>query len=218
MEAVADEIASLAAHMEAAMCRWLGLVSEYDESGAWADWGCRSCAEWLGYRCSLNVTTARDHVRVARRLRELPLVRAAFGRGELSHSKARALTRLEDVAREAELLELARYMTASQLERTVRGWRRVVAAEAHRVHEERFLRVIHDDDGSVLLRGRLSREEGAVVMKALEAMRDQVARGSGEAPEDESGASAEASEPLTAGMRNADALVALADAALAAPA
>ena len=34
MEAVGDEIASLAAHMEAAMCRSLGLVAEYDESGA----------------------------------------------------------------------------------------------------------------------------------------------------------------------------------------
>src|SRR4051812_37278187 len=172
MEALADEIASLAAHMEAAMCRWLGLVAEYDASGAWADWGCRSCAEWLGYRGSLSVTAARDHVRVARRLHELPLVRECFSRGELSYSKVRALTRLEDVTREAELLELARYMTASQLERTVRGWRRVIAAEAHRVHEERFLNVIHDDDGSVIVRGRLSREEGAVLMKALGVMRD----------------------------------------------
>src|SRR4051794_34104078 len=159
MEALGDEIASLAAHMEAAMCRWLGLVAEYDASGAWADWGCRSCAEWLSYRCSSSITTARDHVRVARRLRELPLVRDAFSRAELSYSKVRALTRLEDVTREAELLELARYMTASQLERTVRGWRRVIAAEAHRTHEERFVSVIDADDGSVLLRGKLSREE-----------------------------------------------------------
>src|SRR4051812_34482724 len=130
LDALGDEIASLAAHMEAAMCRWLGLVADFDEREGWGDWGCRSCAHWLAYRCSLSTTTARDHVRVARRLRELPLVRAAFARGELSYSKVRALTRVEDITREDELLELAQYMTASQLERTVRGYRRVLACDA----------------------------------------------------------------------------------------
>src|SRR3954462_11528716 len=89
LEALGDEIASLAAHMEAAMCRWLGLVAEDDESGAWAEGGGRACADWLGYRCSLSPTTARDHVRVARRLREMPLVRQSFSRAELSYSKVR---------------------------------------------------------------------------------------------------------------------------------
>src|SRR5258707_4784520 len=113
LEALGDEIASLAAHMEAAMCRWLGLVAEYDEREGWVEWGCRSCSDWLAHRCSLSPTTARDHVRVARRLRELPLIREAFARGELSYSKVRALTRVEDVTRERDLLELAQYMTAS---------------------------------------------------------------------------------------------------------
>jgi hypothetical protein len=208
LEALGDEIAELSAHLQAAMCRWLGLVAQFDEGGGWASWGCRSCAHWLAYRCSLGMVAAREHVRVARRLQELPLVREAFGRGELSYSKVRALTRIEDIAREAELLELAQYATASQLERIVRGFRRVLSAEAERVHEERFVSVLHADDGSVSLRGRLSREEGAVLLKALEAMREQFRNDSAEAPEAEQ-----------AGMqqRNADALVALADAALAAP-
>jgi hypothetical protein len=115
----------------------------------------------------------------------------------------RALTRVEDVAHEAELLELARSSTASQLERIVRGYRRVLATEAADAHERRFLSLSHEDDGSVTLRGRLSREEGALVMKALEAFRS--------APED---VSAETSDDPV-GARKADALVSLADHALA---
>jgi hypothetical protein len=207
LEQLGDEIALLAAHIQAATCRWLEMVAEFDERGGWADWGCKSCAEWISYRCSMAPGAAREHVRVARRLRELPLIHAAFACAELSYSKVRALTRLDDVAKEAELLELARYATAAQLERTVRGYRRVLRTDAARAYDERFLTVMHDDDGAVLVKGRLPREDGAILMKALEAMRDAQPQVSAETPP---------SENVSAGTRNADALVAVADAALAA--
>jgi hypothetical protein len=214
LEQLGDEIAELAAHIHAATCRWLKLLAEFDAREGWAAWGCRSCAHWVAWRCSMAPSAAREHVRVARRLAELPLIAAAFERGELSYSKVRALTRVEGVCREEELLELARCSTAAQLERIVRGYRRVTAATALRAHDDRFLRVTHVDDGSVVLHGRLSREEGALVMKALEVMRSEAVTGaSREAPacgDTDPGASAEA--------LRADALVAMADAALAAPA
>ena len=63
---------------------------------------------------------------MALRVREFPLVCAAFADGELSYSKVRALTRVAGVEREGELLELARHATASQLERVycarIGGW------------------------------------------------------------------------------------------------
>ena len=65
-------------------------------------------AEWLAWRCALTPRAAREHVRVARRLPELPLVHAAFARGELSYAKVRALTRVATAGNEEELLELAR--------------------------------------------------------------------------------------------------------------
>src|SRR5207237_1844580 len=110
----------LAAHLHAAMCRWLLLVAEFDARQGWAAEGCRSCAHWLSWRCSIAPVSAREHMRVARRLGDLPLVQAAFARGELSYSQVRALTRVEDIEREQELLELARTATAAQLERIVR--------------------------------------------------------------------------------------------------
>ena len=50
---------------------------------------------------------AREHVRVARALTNLPLLSEAFAEGRLSYSKVRALTRIAEPDTEAALLELA---------------------------------------------------------------------------------------------------------------
>ena len=60
-------------------------------------------------------------VRVARLLAELPRIRATFERGELCYSQVRALTRMATRETEQNLLELARYVTAGQLEVVVRA-------------------------------------------------------------------------------------------------
>lgn len=175
IEELGREITQLASHIHAATCCWLALIAEFDAREGWADWGCRSCAEWVSWRCGVAPVAAREHVRVARRLAELPLVRAAFAEGRLSYSKVRALTRVEEVEREQDLLELASHATAAQLERLVRAYRGVVAVEraAHDGHADRWLTWDYDDDGSVRLRGRLPAEEGALVIAALEAAREQ---------------------------------------------
>jgi uncharacterized protein DUF222 len=89
-----DELAALASHLSAGMCRWLELVAELDRRADSADVG--PTAEWLAWRCAIDPRTAREHVRVARRLPELPQVQAAFARGELSYTKVRALTRVAE--------------------------------------------------------------------------------------------------------------------------
>jgi hypothetical protein len=112
------------------------------------------------------------------------------------------------VTRESDLLSLAHSASASHLERIVRGYRSVVATEAATAHDRRFLSLTHTDDGAVLVRGRLSAEEGALLRKALEAQRP--------APEDVSAETPQTAEDPV-GARRADAPVALADRALAAP-
>ena len=124
LELLEREITALASEIHAATCRWLELVAEYDAREGWAQWGMRSCAQWVSWQCGITPGPAREHVRVARRLGGLPLIRAAFAAGELSYSKVRALTRVENVEREQELLDLARHATGSQLERCARLSRR----------------------------------------------------------------------------------------------
>jgi hypothetical protein len=185
-----EELATLASHIYAGTSRWLTLVAELDRRGELA---CTS-SEWLAWRCGLTPRTAREHVRIARRLRDLPLIRAAFARGEVSFAKVRALTRIAQPESEEGLLELALAMTAAQLERTVRAYRCVTTEEALSVQENAFFHSYWDEDGSLVLQGRLAPEDGAVFLQALDAARE---RGSAEP------------QPT-----NADALVAMAEASL----
>lgn len=198
------ELATLASHLYAGSCRWLELVGELDRRGGFAGSGCSSVAEWLAWRCALTPRAAREHVRVARCLPELPLVDAAFARGELSYAKVRALTRVATAGNEEELLELARALTAAQLERAVTAYRRVTTAEARDLQESA---VFFDADGSLAVHGRLAPEDGALLLRALDAMRD--ARWNRERGSAEPRPARQAS--------NAEALVALCEAALASP-
>jgi hypothetical protein len=207
---LAREIVSLAADMEAAMCRWLGLLGEFDAREGWAEEGCSSCAQWVAWKCGLGGEAARERVRMARRLREMPEVRQAFSRAELTYSKVRALTRVENVKLEADLVELARNTTASQLERVVSAANGCVrqTRDAQATHDARSLGWSIADDGSWLIRARLPADQGALLVKAVESMRDELDRS----------VSAETSEPATwepLHARNADALVEICSGALA---
>jgi hypothetical protein len=53
-----------------------------------------SCAQWLSWKCQMSSGTAREHVRVARALPGLPVIRARFAAARLSYAKVRALTRI----------------------------------------------------------------------------------------------------------------------------
>lgn len=172
------EITTLAGHLNAATCRWLSLVGEFDRREGWAAWGCRSCAQWLSWRCGVTPCTAREQTRVARALDDLPGIRAAFAEGRLSYSQARALTRVATSELEDDLLELARHATGGQLERLVRGYRSAAAQldVANRAHTGRYLVYYHDDDGSLVIEARLPVDEGELVLAALTAAGEGVER------------------------------------------
>jgi hypothetical protein len=175
LDRLGDEIAELSAHLDAATARLLDLIREFDDREGW-NTGFRSCAAWLSWRVGLDLGAARERVRVARALGTLPRLAQALARGELSYAKVRALTRVATPETEERLLAVGRAGTADHVERIVRGWRRVdrkaEAAEDARRHASRALHVYQDEDGMVILRGRLAPEVGAVLMQALAAARE----------------------------------------------
>jgi len=174
VEQLGDEIAKLSAHLEAAGARLLDLIREFDARGGW-NHGFRSCAQWLCWRVGMDMGAARERVRVARALGSLPRLAAALARGELSYAKVRALTRVATPETEERLLAVGRAGTACHVERIVRGWRRVdrlaEARETARRHKSRGLHVYQDEDGMVVIRGRLAPESGALLVQALAAAR-----------------------------------------------
>lgn len=187
-EALEAALCTHAAHIAAAECRFVLMVAEVDRRGLWADQGARTCAHWLSWRCGLSGGVAREHIRVGRALEGLPATKAAFARGEISYSKVRALTRIASPDFEAALLEMATLATASQLETIVSAFRRASEGEGARAlarHRLRYLHAATDDDGTVWIRARLSPEDGAAVLAAIESVRQELEEtdGSAETPE-----------------------------------
>ena len=213
LDHLGDEIAELSAHLEAATARLLDLIREFDARGGW-NTGFRSCAAWLAWRVGLDLGAARERVRVARALGTLPALAQALARGELSYAKVRALTRVATPETEARLLAVGRAGTAAHVERIVRGWRRVdrlaEARETTRQHRSRSLQVYQDEDGMVVIRGRVAPEVGALLQRALEA--------AGEVLYQRTRRAAPATDPSaelpTRGQRQADALALVAETAL----
>ena len=229
-----DRIAELSARIQAATHELLVLIREFDERDGWH--GCLSCAEWLSWRAGLSLGAAREHVRVARALGELPKLSDAMRRGKVSYSKVRAVTRVATPENEQTLLDVALAGTAAHVERIARAWRRidrnVEQVEDRRRGARRGLRTWVDEDGMVVVRGRLTPEVGAVLRRALEAACDlarrapasdggreeeaaDVSTGAEEEAADASAdAPADAAEPTFA-QRQADAIGTVAEAALA---
>ena len=215
LDRLGDEIAELSAHLDAATARLLTLIREFDARGGW-NTGFRSCAAWLSWRVGLDMGAARERVRVAHALGTLPLLAEALARGELSYAKVRALTRVATPETEARLAAVGRAGTAAHVERIVRGWRhvdrRAEARKAARQHEGRGLRIYEDEEGMVVVRGRLTPEAGALLRRALEAGREVLYQKAKQAPRVD--AAEPAGQPPTMAQQRADALVLVAESAL----
>jgi 5-methylcytosine-specific restriction endonuclease McrA len=216
LDQLGDEIAELSAHLDAATARLLSLIREFDARGGW-NTGFRSCAAWLSWRVGLDLGAARERVRVARALETLPLLAQALARGELSYAKVRALTRVATPETETRLLAVGRAGTAAHVERIVRGWRwvdrRAEARETAQRHASRALHLHQDEDGMVVLRGRLEPEVGALLIQALAAAREALYQRA-RVPDGQVGHGGVSAETPTMAQRQADALALLAEAAL----
>ena len=214
IEAIEEEIVFLAAHLHAGEHRFLTLVAEYDRLRGWELGGHRSCAHWLAFRCGYRLGAARERVRAARALVKLPEIGASMSRGELSFSAVRALTRVATPENETDLLDLARGATTAQLERMVRGFklgsRQDEADREKERFESRTFSVFPDEEGMYAVKGKLTPEVGALLMRAVEAASDSLYRAKGP-----KSVSAETSFQ-DAAHRRADALGLVAERAMAA--
>lgn len=173
LESLEARITEVWGHINTATFRFLELVGEFDRTRGWARHGHASCAQWLNWQCGINGGSAREKVRVARALADLPQISDAFRQGRVSYSKVRAMTRVATAENEGTLLNIALHGTASHVEKTVRKFTRVRRdMDRHRadaVHRSRYLDWWHEEDGSCRLQARLAPEVAAVVRQAIEA-------------------------------------------------
>lgn len=181
LDALADEIATFAVRVDVAEHALLSRLRVFDAHEAWGNHGARSCAEWLSWRTNLSIKAAREKVRVARALGQLPRIDALFGRGELSYSKVRAITRVATAESEQHWIDVALHATASQIERLARAYQRV-RDDGFSHHpmdlpqsRRRFVRRSETFGGMIRIEMQLTPEEAAVVWSAVSSAMDQVA-------------------------------------------
>ena len=167
-----EEIISLAQHMNQDEYRFLVMVREFDIRQGWRAYQFNNCAEWLNMKCGISPGTAREKVRVALALLDLPQCSEGFAKGELSYSKVRAMTRAANVFNEATLVDYALKATAHQVEEHCRRLRnadrRQSTPDARRAWQARSLKRTCHPDGMMSIYVELPREQGDLVMKALE--------------------------------------------------
>ena len=210
LDELEEELVAHAQRINAAEYAFLELVREFDIRQGWKPYQFNNCAEWLNMKCGIVVGTAREKVRVATALFDLPKISRAFAAGELSYSKVRSLSRVATPQNEAQLLEYALQATAEQVQRRCQQLRNADRAASTRdvneIHRGRFLCRSVDGSGRMTISVELTEEAGALVIAALErAMAEADASRDASEPEDETAFPA----------RQADALVDMARAYLA---
>jgi hypothetical protein len=171
-----DRITELAGHLNAANARWLALIAEFDRRRGWAEWGVKSCAHWLNWKCGIALGAAREKLRTAHALVDLPSIAAAMAEGRLSFSKVRAMTRVAEPSNEDYFLDVALNGTATHVEQLVRAYRRTkesqeLSREAAQQRNQ-SLWWFHEPDGSLSIKGRLPAEVGVLFIQALQAAED----------------------------------------------
>jgi len=155
---IGDRIRDLVATWANSQQALVRLAADFADGNEWAASGVPSPAHWIASVADIEVSTAREWIRVGRSLRKLHATADAFADGRLSYSKVRALTRVASPETEAELLELAGGVPAGLLGRTLAAWavRNASGDELESRHQEqRSVRWWVEPDGMVTFSLRL---------------------------------------------------------------
>ena len=136
----------------------IGLAADFADSGEWAATGAVSAAHWIAGIADLEVCTAREWIRVGRRLRVLPLIADLFEADELSYSKVRTLSRIATPENEQQLAAIAADVPAGALPRAIAAWLHRTSNDAElerHQQEQRSATWRNEPDGLVTFTARL---------------------------------------------------------------
>lgn len=165
-------------------------LAEIDRRRLFERDGHLSAASWLATTFKVAWGTAREHLRIARALEEMPQTRQALDAGELSMSAVRVLVAARDSDPSAfgrcekELVEAARIHSMQDLQRVAAYWRQAVEREQSlegddKVRERRRLHASVSFLGMVRVDGDLDPETGETLLTALRAVLDAESRSRG---------------------------------------
>ena len=165
------QLVSLARQLAAGTYELLVLVGELDARSAYVLSGALSCAAWLADICDIEISTARTQVRVARALREWPLLDAAVRDGDVSYAKARVLVPHLTDQNVGPLVDLACVTPAGRLGAAIAAWiqrhedSNLIEA---RQHDARSMTWRTEGDGMVTITARLPPAQAGTVCAVID--------------------------------------------------
>lgn len=167
------------------------LTAVFDVRKAWAADGSKSAAAWLAHRCHTSLAATRRQVRVARRLRMMPLTAAALRGAQIDDRHVDVLVRLAGSPRpevaaafatsEELLVGFACDLRFDDFERAVAYWLQHadpdgVERDAADDEAARFVHASTTFRGNVDITGHLPPVGGAVFTAALERIESELFR------------------------------------------
>ncbi len=178
-ERLEAEMAEVCGVLHAASAWLVRLIGRVLETESWQGHGIRSAEQWVAWKCGVTPRRAHTLVTIARRLGELPETRAAFDAGELGEDSVGLICRLAPIEVEADVAQLARNTTVTQLRRVLNEYSfqdDPAEEQPVPVEEKRSVCFSHTDNGSWRLSAELPADEGAVWEKALTEARNELFR------------------------------------------
>jgi hypothetical protein len=173
------------------------VIAEIDRTEAWRDSGARDTAHWLWMRYGISSWKAHRWIAAAKALPTLPRIGEAFARGDLGIDKVVELTRIAEPTTEVGLISWAAGVSSGAIRRRADMAIRRSSDEVEEIFDSRHLSWWYFDEGTRFgLEAELPADQGAAVAKALARIADELP-------------SMPDSEPSSAEVRRADALVAL---------
>ena len=177
--ALGETIAALAARIHAADLQLLVMLREFDAREGW-NTGFLSCAHWLHWRTGFDLGAAARRCASPARWRRCRSVSAEMQRGRSVLRQGAGNHPRRDARERAGAARpgACRHVGAGRAirPRVARVDRVEAARQADARHLSRELSTWVDDDGMVVIRGRLTPEAGAVVQRALQAASDRLFR------------------------------------------
>lgn len=187
---VEEDFAEIQRGMELLEVERLRRLAEIDRRRVFERDGHLSAAAWLSKTHKQGWGSARESVRVARALEQMPQTSAALEAGDISMSALRVLARLREAdpeafeRAEAELVEAARIHSTGDLQKVAAYWRQAVEREhaadgEEKIRERRRLYASVSFLGMVRVDGDLDPDNGESLLTAIRAVLDAEAHARG---------------------------------------
>lgn len=178
-ESLRERVVTVGTDLSIGQYALVTLVAALGVSGEWILDGASSCAHWISGALDVELSTAREWLRVGKALMDLPFIDAAYDEGCISYSKVRLLTRVATPENEIDLLEVSDGVPAGRLGVVLATWlngqERSEAIDA-RHRRARSVSWQTDPSGMIVGSFRLPPAEGKRLTEAINA---EVVRGDG---------------------------------------